>query len=137
MHRPNIVKTDLFYRPTYLLLYFGAYLFSVAVSVPADHDLESSLLAQPPEVGNAEGEDSNAIDAIIIDESDWDHGEAQPQGCRDCFWGFLFLVQFAVVLTISAMGIRNIFDHRYVRLSQSSSTVTCGYTGNCCEWLYC
>ena len=47
------------------------------------------------------------VDVAIIDESGWDHGQEQPKACRDRFWGFLFLVQFAVVLTMAVMGIRN------------------------------
>jgi len=47
------------------------------------------------------------VDVAIIDESGWDHGQEQPKACRDWIWGFLFLVQFAVVLTVAVMGIRN------------------------------
>lgn len=49
--------------------------------------------------------------AVNIDESDWDHGVVQPKACRDCLWGFLFLLQLAVVATLSVMGIRNAIKH--------------------------
>lgn len=49
------------------------------------------------------------IDAVNIDvdESQWDHGEVQPKAYRDCFWGFLFLLQFASVAVVGIMGVRN------------------------------
>eukprot|EP00537_Pseudo-nitzschia_pungens_P004442 CAMPEP_0172363510 /NCGR_PEP_ID=MMETSP1060-20121228/6849_1 /TAXON_ID=37318 /ORGANISM="Pseudo-nitzschia pungens, Strain cf. cingulata" /LENGTH=556 /DNA_ID=CAMNT_0013086261 /DNA_START=178 /DNA_END=1848 /DNA_ORIENTATION=+ len=42
-----------------------------------------------------------------INESGWEHGEIQPNGCRDWFWGLLFLVQLAAVFTLAVMGFRN------------------------------
>jgi len=52
--------------------------------------------------------DADATATIVtIDESGWDHGQPQPKACRDCFWGFLFLLQFSAVVTLAVMGIRN------------------------------
>lgn len=57
--------------------------------------------------------DSNIVETdavatlIEFNESEWDHGETQPERCRDWFWGFLFLSQFAVVLVLAIMGIQN------------------------------
>ena len=57
-------------------------------------------------------------DVIIIDESGWDHPaidqQQQQKSFRDWFWGFLFLLQFIVVLTISIIGIRNMIKQGYV-----------------------
>ena len=58
-------------------------------------------------------------DVIIIDESGWDHAvdqQQQQKSFRDWFWGFLFLLQFNVVLTISIIGIRNMIKQGYVML---------------------
>jgi hypothetical protein len=79
--------------------------------------------------GDDVGDDVNAVDVIIIDESGWDHGVDQLQqhkSCRDWFWGLLFLLQFIVVFTISIIGIRNMIKQGYV--------VLC-YTVYCCKFL--
>ena len=64
--------------------------------------------------------DVNDDDVIIIDESGWDHHaedqQQQQKSFRDWFWGFLFLLQFNVVLTISIIGIRNMIKQGYVIL---------------------
>eukprot|EP00536_Pseudo-nitzschia_multiseries_P010956 jgi/Psemu1/289398/fgenesh1_pg.353_\ len=56
--------------------------------------------------GNALETDASDL-STQFDESGWDHGEIQASGCRDCFWGFLFLLQLAVVLTLAVMGIQH------------------------------
>jgi len=82
----------------------------VAVPVAIDADIEGALHAHPLEVSNAHGVDDDAT-AVNIDESEWDHGEIQTKACRDCFWGFFFLLQFAVVVGLAVMGIRNAIRH--------------------------
>ena len=64
-------------------------------------------------------DDDNDANVIIIDESGWDHAvdqQQQQKSFRDWFWGFLFLLQFIVVLTISIIGIRNMIKQGYVIL---------------------
>ena len=64
-------------------------------------------------------DDDNDDNVIIIDESGWDHAvdqQQQQKSFRDWFWGFLFLLQFNVVLTISIIGIRNMIKQGYVML---------------------
>ena len=57
--------------------------------------------------------DSNIVEtdavAVVIEfnESEWGHGETQPERCRDWFWGFLFFLQFAVVFVLAIMGIQS------------------------------
>jgi hypothetical protein len=45
----------------------------------------------------------------VIDDSTWEHyGQAQSKACRDWFWGFLFLAQLTVVITLAVMGVINL-----------------------------
>ena len=46
--------------------------------------------------------------SIDIDESEWDHGEAQPKAFRDIFWAILFILHFCTVLTLGIMGMVNL-----------------------------
>jgi hypothetical protein len=74
-------------------------------------DVENPPVARPLETS------STTIDVVSIDidadidESDWVHGEVQPQAFRDCFWAILFLLQLAAVVTLAVMGIRNAIKH--------------------------
>ena len=68
-----------------------------------DADLE-----QPETVNNRLLEEDNiTIDAIVIDESGWDHGQTQPRRFRDCFWAFLFILQFGVIVSLAVLAVRN------------------------------
>jgi len=42
---------------------------------------------------------------LLVDESNWEHGEAQTPGCRNSFFAILFLIQFGVVVSLSVSGI--------------------------------
>jgi len=107
----------------------------VAVTVAVDTDLEDSLRARPLEVSYADTsgvDNSNAtmVVEIEIDESDWDHGEVQPKACRDCVWGFLFLLQFVGVAGLAILGIRNAIKHGSEWLPSSSSDDDYGSDGS-------
>lgn len=88
--------------------HFSCCSFFVFISVPVD-----ALVEDAPDVRLLDGSHSTDDDALaipidfLIDESGWNHGEVQPKACRDWFWAFLFLLQFAVVVTLAAFGIRN------------------------------
>lgn len=68
----------------------------IPVSEPAD-DIEASTTATP-----------TIAMSIDIDESDWEHGEAQPKAFRDIFWAILFVLHFCAVSTLAVMGIVNL-----------------------------
>ena len=72
-----------------------------------DENTEDIPDALPVDDSNANLEAPIFAGPIEFDESEWDHGEAQPEGFRDCFWGIIFLLQLVGVLVLSVMGIQN------------------------------
>mmetsp|Transcript_16164 Transcript_16164/g.33201 ORF Transcript_16164/g.33201 Transcript_16164/m.33201 type:complete len:590 (+) Transcript_16164:157-1926(+) len=79
--------------------------------VSVDADVEPIPAALP--VGDtASGADATVpFVGVVIDESGWERGESQPKKYRDWLWGLLFLLQFAAVATVAAMGIRDAIKH--------------------------
>ncbi len=75
----------------------------VPIPVPID-DIEASTST------STNGATNGAM-SIDIDESEWEHGEVQPQGLRDGFWAFLFIVHFCAITTLAVMGIVNMVKH--------------------------
>lgn len=75
-----------------------------------------------------DGDGASIVDAMHIDvdinESEWDHGEIQPKAYRDCFWGLLFLAQFAAVAVVGVMGIRNFIKSSSIFPSDDDDSIS-------------
>jgi len=85
--------------------------FNEDLEVAAVSAVLAEAITTSPEGNNGVG--VTTVHAVVIDETEWDHGTVQPDTgiCRDWFWALLFMLQLGTVVTLAILGVRNMIHH--------------------------
>ena len=112
--------------------------FNEDLEVAAVSAVLAEAITTSPEGNN--GVSVTTVHAVVIDETEWDHGTVQPDTgiCRDWFWALLFMLQLGTVVTLAILGVRNMIHHMgYVQSKDSLllSVCVCVYHFNFISFL--